>query len=131
DSRAIELGVKFKSDAAGGVSAIRFYKGPQNIGTHTVRLWSAAGALLARGVASSETATGWQQVDFPAVNISANTTYIASYHTTSGRCSFRSGYFYSQYNNAPLRALAEGLSGGNGLSQTSSPPPFPTQNYLA
>ena len=45
-TRAIEVGVKFKSDVDGVISAIRFYKGSQNTGTHTVSLWSAAGAAF-------------------------------------------------------------------------------------
>ena len=120
DTRAIEVGVKFKSDVAGLISAIRFFKGSLNTGTHTVSLWTAAGALLARSVSSGETASGWQQVDFPAVNITANTTYIASYHTTSGHYSFNGNYFGSQFNNGPLHGLADGTSGGNGLWQTSA-----------
>src|SRR5262249_7468443 len=43
DSRAIEVGVKFKSDIDGVISAIRFYKGPLNTGSHTVSLWSGSG----------------------------------------------------------------------------------------
>ena len=41
DARAVELGVKFQSSVAGRITAIRFYKGPQNTGTHTAHLWSA------------------------------------------------------------------------------------------
>ena len=132
DPRAIEVGVKFKSDVAGGISGIRFYKGPLNTGTHTVSLWTAGGALLARSVSVSETASGWQQVNFASpVNISANTTYIASYHTTSGYYSSNEQYFTAQYDNPPLHALADAASGGNGVWQTSSTPTFPTQNYRA
>jgi Domain of unknown function (DUF4082) len=130
DSRAIEVKVKFRSDIDGVISAIRFYKGSQNTGTHTVSLWSATGELLARAVSTVETASGWQQVDFPAVNISANTTYIASYHTTAGYYSFNPEYF-SQYNKPALHALGDEASGGNGVWQTSATPALPTQVYLA
>ena len=124
--------MKFKSDMPGVVSAIRFYKGSQNTGTHIVSLWTVDGALLGRNVSSGETALGWQQVYLSTpVNIFADTTYIASYHTTSGHYSFNSGYFNSQYYKLPLHALADSTSGGNGLWQTSATPIFPTQNYLA
>src|SRR5436190_6143172 len=64
DPQAVELGVKFKSDIDGTITGIRFFKGPQNTGTHTVSLWTTGGALLARTVSSGETASGWQQVSF-------------------------------------------------------------------
>ena len=132
DARAIEVGVKFKSDVDGFITAIRFYKGTQNTGTHTVSLWSAAGVLLGRSVSSGETASGWQQVTLtPAVSINANATYVASYFTTSGFYSFNPNYFGVQFNNGPLRGLADGTSGGNGLYQVNGSPIFPTQNYLA
>src|SRR5206468_251357 len=46
DAQAAELGVKFKSDVNGSITAIRFYKGSQNTGTHTVSLWTSTGTLL-------------------------------------------------------------------------------------
>jgi hypothetical protein len=80
DNRPIEVGVKFRSDVAGFVTAIRFYKGPQNTGTHVGHLWSATGALLAEGTFTDETASGWQELQLsPAVAISAQTTYVVSY----------------------------------------------------
>ena len=65
------------------------------------------------------------------MNISANVTYVASYLTTSGFYSFTSQYFAAEYDNAPLRALADGASGGNGLFQVNGAPIFPTQNFQA
>ena len=132
DIRAIEVGVKFKSDVNGTIAGIRFFKGSQNAGTHTVSLWTTAGGLLARSSSSGETASGWQQVNFASpVKVVAKTTYIASYHTTSGYYSYNDQYFTSQYDKAPLHALSDASSGGNGLWQTSSTPTFPTQNYRA
>ena len=131
DTRAISVGVKFKADQDGTISGIRFYKGSQNTGTHTVGLWSAASVLLAQSVSVGETASGWQQVNFAPVNILANTTYIASYYTTSGNYSFDSFYFNNQYNNGLLHALADGPSGGNGVWQTNGSPIFPNQNFQA
>jgi hypothetical protein len=132
DPRPIETGVKFKSDVDGGISGVRFYKGPQNMGTHTVSLWTTGGTLLARTVSTVETASGWQQANFASpVNITANTTSVASYHTTSGYYSFDDSYFLSQYDNAPLNVLRNATSGGNGLWVNSLTPTFPTQNYRA
>src|SRR5262249_45060446 len=76
----MEVGVKFRSDVAGSIAGIRFYKGAGNNGTHTGSLWSSTGTLLATGAFVNETATGWQQLTFASpVAIAANTTYIASY----------------------------------------------------
>jgi hypothetical protein len=52
DPNSLELGVKFKTAAAGTITGIRFYKGPQNTGTHVANLWSATGALLATAFTS-------------------------------------------------------------------------------
>src|SRR6185369_7896311 len=76
DASAYELGVRFKSDLAGLITGIRFYKGSGNTGTHVGHLWTSTGTLLASATFTGETATGWQQVLFSApVAITANTTY--------------------------------------------------------
>ncbi len=52
----------------------------------------------------------------PPVAITANTTYIASYHTFQGHFANDFGYFDpSGVNNPPLRALRSGEDGGNGV----------------
>ena len=66
DSNAVEVGVKFRSDVAGTVTGIRFYKGSQNTGTHVGHLWSSSGTLLATVTFTNETASGWQQATFSA-----------------------------------------------------------------
>ena len=47
--------------------------------------------------------------------ITANTTYVVSYHAPNGRYSGDGNYFTSGLDNAPLRALASGEDGGNGV----------------
>ncbi|WP_030923002.1 DUF4082 domain-containing protein [Streptosporangium amethystogenes] len=46
-SKAVTLGVKFKTTTTGAVNGIRFYKGTQNTGTHVGSLWTGDGQLLA------------------------------------------------------------------------------------
>jgi hypothetical protein len=100
--------VKFRSDVAGSVSAIRFYKGSRNTGTHTGSLWTATGALLATGTFSGESASGWQQLTFSApVPIDANTTYVASYYAPTGHYAFG----VSTPASGPLRVLNNGANG--------------------
>ena len=64
DTGAVELGVKFRSDVAGTVTGVRFYKAAANTGTHTGSLWSADGTRLAQATFTRESATGWQTVTF-------------------------------------------------------------------
>ena len=46
---AVELGVKFRSDVAGTITGIRFYKASTNTGTHVGNLWSSTGATVGDG----------------------------------------------------------------------------------
>ncbi len=130
DAQPVEVGFKFRSDASGSITGIRFYKGPFNNGPHTISLWSETGVLLARGVSSNESAAGWQLAAFDApVNINADTTYVASYHSTSGFYSATLEFFRSSYDNAPLHALASSASGGNGVFSYGDTPTFPTDSF--
>ncbi len=133
DPNAVELGVKFQSEDVGYISGIRFYKGIDNDGDHIGNLWTNGGVLLATATFNNETASGWQQVNFctPAA-IDANTTYVASYHTTSGNYAFDGGYFAtSGVDNPPLHALANGVNGGNGVFLYSATSAFPTNSVNA
>lgn len=127
--RSVELGVKFRSDVAGTVVGIRFYKSSANIGTHVANLWSNAGQRLATATFSGETASGWQQVNFSTpVAITANTIYVASYHANTGHYSKDVSYFASAgVDRPPLHALANGVSGGNGVYRYGSNSAFPNK----
>ncbi|PYQ83306.1 MAG: hypothetical protein DMG03_14300, partial [Acidobacteria bacterium] len=107
----------FRSDVNGYVTGIRFYKGPGNTGTHVGHLWTSVGAPLAAATFAGETTYGWQEVSFATpVAIAANTTYVASYFAPNGHYGFDSLYFQSSgHDNPPLHALANGISGGNGV----------------
>jgi hypothetical protein len=129
--RAVQLGVKFRSDSNGYITGIRFYKGVGNTGTHVGGLWSDTGTLLASAAFTGETASGWQQVNFASpVSIIANTVYVASYHTGVGHYSYNSSYFASAgVDSPPLHALASGVSGFNGVYAYGSSSTFPNQSY--
>jgi hypothetical protein len=129
-SHGSELGVKFTADTAGSISGIRFYKGPQNTGTHVVDLWSSTGTKLASATALNETASGWQEVDFAKpIAIEANTAYIAAYHTDTGLYPGTNNYFDATRTNGPLTAPASGMSGGNGVYINSPISAFPTDTF--
>ena len=84
DPNAVELGVKFRSDEAGFITGLRFYKTAGNtrhprrpsLDRRRHRADPPGGVTF-----TGESATGWQEVSFGApVAIDANTTYVASYH---------------------------------------------------
>lgn len=131
DPNAVELGVKFTAATAGNVTAILFYKGPQNTGTHDAHLWDSSGNLLASATFSGESASGWQQVKLTTpVAVAAGTTYIVSYHT-SGYYSEDDYYFSNSYTNGSLTAPASGASGGNGVYAYGGSGSFPANTWNA
>jgi WD40 repeat protein len=130
DTAAVEVGVKFRSDVNGFITGIRFYKGSGNTGTHVGTLWSSTGTLLAQASFSGETTTGWQQVTFSTpVAVTANTTYVASYHTNVGRYAADGNFFATGVDNAPLHALSDGVAAGNGVYRYSATPIFPNATF--
>ena len=126
----VELGVRFTSEVSGSVVGVRFYKSVANTGTHTGRLWTSAGGLLASGTFTNESASGWQTLVFSSpVSISAGVTYVASYHTSAGHYASTHNGFAVAYNNPPLHAPASGGS-GNGVYRYGAAA-FPNQSYAA
>ena len=117
----VELGVSLKSDTAGTITSIRFYKSANNTGTHVGHLWSSTGALLASVTFTGETASGWQQANFSApVAIAANTVYVASYTVPVGSWSVDWSYFAnSGFNNPPLHAVQNASGSPDGVWGTA------------
>ncbi|WDR02952.1 DUF4082 domain-containing protein [Devosia algicola] len=131
DPNGVELGMKFTSSEAGTITGLRFYKGPQNTGTHTGTLWSATGTALGTLTFQGETASGWQTASFASpIAIDANTTYVASYHS-NGFYSATPNGFGSEVTSGPLTAPSSASSGGNGLYAYGGASAFPTNSYNA
>jgi hypothetical protein len=132
DTNAVELGMKFRADQNGFISAIRFYKTAANTGTHVVNLWTTSGTLLATATATGESASGWQQVTLPTeVAITAGTTYVVSYHTNVGRYGADLNFFNTGVDNGVLHAPSSGSSGGNGVYAYGAGSQFPNNTYNA
>jgi hypothetical protein len=131
DSGAVEVGTRFRSDVAGTVTGVRFYKQTGNTGTHVGRLWTATGTLLGTVTFSSETASGWQQATFTTpIPISAGTTYVVTYYAPAGHYSADAGYFANTaVDRPPLHALADGVDGPNGIYRYGTGGVFPTGTY--
>jgi hypothetical protein len=132
DATSVNVGVKFTSDVAGTVSAIRFYKAAANTGTHVGSLWSSTGTLLAQATFTNETASGWQKATFSTpVSITAGTTYVASYLAPSGHYSVTSAAFGAAgVDNPPLHAVSQALS-ANGVYAYGAASTFPTNSFNA
>jgi len=130
DNQSIQLGMKFSSDISGIVTGVRFYKNTLNTGTHTGQLYDASGGLLAQIVFMNESASGWQQASFSSpVPISANTTYVISYHSPTGNYSSVNPYFNTEKINGRLKGLMDTDAVPNGVYRYSSTPAFPNQNF--
>jgi hypothetical protein len=133
DTSAVEVGLKFRSTVAAAVTGVRFYKGSGNTGTHVGHLWSGSGTLLGTVTFSGETGSGWQRATFAApLPISAGTTYVVSYYAPNGHYADDTGYFAtSGVDSTPLRALADGEDGFNGVYHYGSGGGFPTNSWQA
>lgn len=129
DSSSVELGVKFVASARGEITGLRYYKSAQDVGTHVGSLWSSTGQLLATATFSNETASGWQTVTFSQpISISADVTYVASYHS-NGFYAATSNYFTTSHTNGVLTAPSSSASGGNGVYGYGTGSLFPTASY--
>jgi hypothetical protein len=131
DTAAVELGVKFRSDVAGSVRGVRFYKGSVNTGTHIGKLWTSTGTLLASVTFTNESASGWQQALFTSpVQITANTTYIVSYYAPNGGYAGDTNFFTATgIDSPPLHALRDGVDGPNGLYRYGTGGGFPASSF--
>jgi len=131
DTAAVEIGTKFRSDVAGTVTGVRFYKGAGNTGTHVGNVWTTAGANLGTVTFTGESTTGWQQASFASpVAITAGTTYVVSYHAPVGRYAADAGFFATAgVDRPPLHALSDGQDGANGVYRYGTGSGFPNLSW--
>jgi Domain of unknown function (DUF4082)/SdrD B-like domain len=127
DSASVDLGLKFYSDVPGTVTAVRFYKGSQNTGTHIGSLWSSNGTNLGSITFSGESASGWQQASFSSpISITANAVYVVSYLAPKGSYADDQSYSWSSVNASPLHV--SGTAPGTYAYASSSAFPSSTWN---
>lgn len=137
DTDAVELGVVWRTDVDGHVTALRFFKAPGNAGPHVGRLWSIDGRLLGTatfidpGTDPGGDIPGWQQAPVdPPVPVTAGATYVASYIAPRGRYSINLGTFATEARRRPpLVAPASSAASGNGRFMYGGG--FPTETFLA
>jgi len=125
DNVPYELGMKFQSNKAGQITAIRYWKASSETGTHVGRIWSSTGSLLTSVTFSNETASGWQrQALSTPLNIQANTIYVVSVNVNRYYPLTQNG-LTSSVVNGDLSSVADG---NNGIYNTS-PGSFPSNSW--
>ncbi len=130
DNSPLELGVKFRSTDTGRITGIRFYKAGSESGSYTGRLYTASGSLLGSSQPTTLSTPGWQVLPLTtSVSITAGTTYVASYYSDSGWFSITDpgspGSLATAAVNPPLRGLAAGEDGPNGVFHYGAGGGFP------
>jgi hypothetical protein len=130
DTASVTLGLKFYADVPGSVTAVRFYKGAHNTGTHVGNLWSSTGTKLASVTFSGETASGWQQANFSSpVSIAANTTYVISYLAPNGYYAIDQYYPWSTFNPAGSLNVSGSTAGVYAYNSDEANPTFPNSSW--
>ncbi|GBD48059.1 hypothetical protein METY_1272 [Methylopila sp. Yamaguchi] len=129
DTTPVELGLRFVPAVSGKVTGVRFYKGDLNVGVHTARLWTAAGASLGSATFANETLRGWQQVLFATpIDVTAGTPYVVSYHTDAFY-SADPGYFGVPRVRGNLTAPASAPAALNGVFAYGPAGTFPDSSF--
>ncbi len=112
----------------GSVTAIRFYKGTGNTGTHTGSIWTTSGTRLATVTFTNETATGWQSAKLATpLALTAGQTYVVSYYAPNGHYSTTPAFFTGGFTSGPLSAP----STNNGRYLYAGGGGFPTNSWNA
>jgi len=117
-----EVGTRFTVDTDGLVNRFRFWKAAGESGTHTARLWTTSGTLLASATFSNETSSGWQEVSggtaiaagtyVVSVNTNVQMVKTAMYFDTAGAISHDDIYANLSYHGQPAGSFpTTGASG--------------------
>jgi Domain of unknown function (DUF4082)/Bacterial Ig-like domain/Bacterial Ig domain len=131
DGMQIEVGVRFRADQNGVITGLRYYKGATWTGTRVGHLWREDGTLLATASFTGESGSGWQQATLsPAVTVTADATYVASYLSSDNSYAADSNFFTTPFDAAPLHApaAANGVYRYGGGFPTAT---FEASNYWA
>ncbi len=117
-----EISTTFSSSMGGRITGCRLYKAPGETGTHTCRIWSSSGQLLASATYSNEPASGWMSVTLSSpVSVTAGTEYRVSHNTNTVQ-SKTSGGLSSPITNYSLTALGSSYGQPTGSFPTSGSP---------
>lgn len=86
DASSVQLGVQFRTNTAGWVHGLRYYKMAEAAASPQGSLWSGDGKLLARATFPAGTAAGWQVAPLTVpIQILPGVSYVSSYSAPKGR----------------------------------------------
>jgi hypothetical protein len=104
EGKTWEQANQLTSIESGTITHIRFWKVPEECGTHTGSIWSDTGALLRSQPFTNETPSGWQTLKLTSpLQITAGTKYRVSYNVNCYGGKIISG-LTSPYSREPLTA---------------------------
>ncbi len=133
DGLPVEVGMKFRPTRSGSVTALRFYKGVSDLLPTELKLYTAAGTLLATVTHQDATLEpiGWREVTLPTpVSLVANQLYVVSYYSDNGDYVFTTGFLTSDFTSGPFVVPAPGgPAGGNGVFLYGAGGGFPTNFF--
>jgi len=130
DNTNYELGMKFTSDQAGQITAIRYWKDASETGPHFGHIWADNGGELAGVTFTNETASGWQTGNLTSpFTVEANEVYTVSVNINSTYVSTSSG-LAGTITNGPLSTVADGSNGVFGTIGTFPTSSFQNANYF-
>jgi endonuclease/exonuclease/phosphatase family metal-dependent hydrolase len=130
DTRAVEVGVRFRSNTGGTIEALRFYRGTGNANGYVAHLWSNTGTLLAQVPVKDGRIPGWQEVALPTpVSISAGNVYVVSYFTSNGQFARDVSGLANAVVSGNLTAPGSASVGGNGVYVYAAGGGFPSTSY--
>lgn len=130
DTRAVEVGVKFRANVAGSVTALRFYRATANASGYVARLWTSTGTLLAQMPVTDGRLPGWQEVALPSpIALTPGATYVVSYYTSNGQFARDVSGLASSIVSGNLTAPGSASVGGNGVYLYQTGGGFPSASY--
>jgi hypothetical protein len=93
ESRAVQVGLRFRVEEDGWISAIRFYRFDANAGPHVGRLWDATGRPVATVPFADDATTGWKTAELASPVQVTRGTYVVSYRAPHGHYAADLDYF--------------------------------------
>jgi hypothetical protein len=124
DTNSVEVGTRFTAAVNGNATGVRFWKSPDNQGTHVGSLWSSTGTFLGSVKFTSESASGWQTARFASpIALQAGGSYVVSYFAPKG--SYAASYNFSGRSTSPSLSVAS----NSGVYRYGSSSEFPSATY--
>jgi len=122
ETAVYQLGTRIAVDTPGRVTAVLFWRLPDDAGQHVGRIWSATGQELAKVIFTNETASGWQEQALSPPLAIAPGLITVSVNTTGGHFAVQSDGLADPLEAGPLSSpINAGAYADSGFPRTGSP----------